>query len=362
MDASRQAQHLVVTGGGTAGHVHPGLALARELNSRGWTVSWIGRPDSLEQRLVTHAGIDFDPVPALPVVGTGLGGRIRAVWTLVRAVPAARRELGRRAPRVVVGTGGYVSVPGVLAAWTRRCPILLFEPNAEMGSGNRLLARVADSIAWGHGEHDEEHHAVTGVPVDVAFEPAPPAEPEENDDVLRILVLGGSQGSEELNRLLPRALDRLGTTAGCRFQIVHQAGPAHEQTTRERYQQVEADAQVSVVGFIEDVASHMAQAQLIISRAGAQTLAELAAVGRPAILVPLGVARGHQAANARQMVAAGAAWTLEAAADESLAELLSELWAEPERLEEVAVKMAARATPDAARRLADQVERLVEAA
>lgn len=360
--------HVTITGGGTAGHVHPGLALAEELRRRGWSVSWIGRAGSVEERLVSAVGVPFDGVPASPIVGRGPLGRCRAIAIGLRGALAARAPLARRTADVVVGTGGYVSFPGVVAAWSRRIPVLLFESNATMGVANRVLSRFAQRVAWGHGAADDTERTVTGVPVDASFadhraDPTAAGAPDEAPP--RILVLGGSQGSEQLNRAVPAALGRAGEFGWAPARVIHQCGYGHLDATRDRYAGIEADAEVTVVEYIGEVAAAMTEADVIISRAGAQTLAELTAVGRPALLVPLGAAHGHQAQNAELLAAAGAAWSLPGLEDEELAAALAErvgsLFADRRRLRAAAEAMASLATPDAAARLTDVVIEMAEA-
>ena len=354
----------MVTGGGTAGHVHPGLALAHELAQRGWTVSWVGRPGSLEQALVVRAGLEFDAVVAAPLVGRGLVGRVRGLLTGLRGAFSARSVLRRRQPQAVVGTGGFVSFPAVAAAWSRRIPVLLFEPNATMGVANRVLGRLASRVAWGQGEASDPARVVTGVPVDAAFQHRPIADGEEGR--INILVLGGSQGSQQLNQVVPAALAILGAQGCGPIRLVHQCGRGNADTTRRNYAAVDADAEVMVVEFMDDVAMQMASADVVVSRAGAQTLAELAAVGRPAVLIPLGLAHGHQAVNAAALAAEGAAWSLTESESEplevQLAQRLAVLCADRALIEQAAQRMSSRATPAAAERLADEVINLTEAA
>lgn len=359
--------HVTIAGGGTAGHVHPGLALADELRRRGWSVSWIGRAGSVEERLVSAAGVPFDGVPASPVVGRGLLGRCRAIATGLRGTVAARGRLARRTTEVVVGTGGYVSFPGVVAAWSRRIPVLLFESNATMGVANKVLSRFAQRVAWGHGA-DGVERTVTGVPVGASFAEHRvdgTAADATDDAIPRVLVLGGSQGSEQLNRAVPAALGRASEFGWAPARVVHQCGHGHLDTTRDRYADIEADAEVTVVEYIDEVAAAMAEADVVISRAGAQTLAELAAVGRPAVLVPLGAAHGHQARNAELLAEAGAAWSLPGLENEELATALAErlgsLFSDRGRLRIAAEAMASLATPDAAARLADVVTEMATA-
>ncbi len=359
---TQHRKHAVVTGGGSAGHVHPGLAVARELIERGWSVSWMGRAGSFEQRLVAGAQVEFDAVPALPVVGRGLLGKTRAGVVVLRGAHAARKILKRRKAQTVIGTGGYVSVPGVLAAKMLGRRVLLFEPNAVMGVGNRLLACFADRIAWGHpGPQTGGKNVVTGVPVNESFSKVTQSQGTERN-CFQILVLGGSQGSEELNQVVPKALMKLAPTLHRGLAVLHQCGSQHEAVTQQRYQQVAASVEVVVRGFLSGVAGHMKRSDLVISRAGAQTLAELAAAGRAAILVPLMIAHGHQESNAKRLVERGAAWSSPHPSAEQLAERLTALLSDPSLVQIASQSMAEQATPRAAAHIADLVEALEEAA
>ncbi len=357
----RQQRHAVVTGGGTAGHVAPGLAVADELRRRGWSVSWLGRAASMEERLVTDAGLAMDFVPARPVLGKSWPQRLGALVTTLRGVLQARRHLARRSAAAVLGTGGYVCAPGVLAAWSRHCPTVLFEPNAVMGLANRQLARLVDRIAFGYANSntDSEQNparVVSGVPVHESFSDP---QPLPGFDRRRLLVLGGSQGSLELNQVLPRAIGLLPSDVANSLDVVHQCGATHVEATRELYVQHCPSVFVAVEGFLFDVAERMGGAHLVVSRAGAQTLAELAAAARPAILVPLSIAQAHQAANARRLESSEAARCLIAPTPEEMASALGEVLDSPEQLVEMGAAMGSHATPNAASTLADLIEGLV---
>ncbi len=355
------APHALFGGGGSGGHVFPGLAVAAELRNRGWRVSWAGSARGMEARLVRQREIPFHDLPARPLIGQGVAGKARATLTLARTALTARGLVRRLDARVVIGTGGYVSAPAVLGARLASRPVLLVEPNAEPGFANRWLSRCAAAavVAWESTAGELRCPArTTGVPVRAEFftvaEELPAGSP------LRLLVLGGSQGAQQLNEMLPQALAQLDPSLGP-LAVCHQSGERHLEATRKAYAPGDSPSpEVEVVPFLDDVAAALAGAHLIISRAGAITLAELCAAGRPALLVPLGLAGGHQIGNARRLVEAGAAEMLPSAAatPKALAELLGRLLSDRERL--AAMGRAARrlSHPDAAPAIADCVEQL----
>lgn len=347
----------LLAGGGSGGHVFPALAIGAELARRGWVVSYAGAAGGMEERLVGERGLPFYPLSARPLVGRGLFGRLRALLTLTLSAFSARRLVRRLGAGVVIGTGGYVSAPAVLGAVLARRPALLVEPNAAAGVANRGLSRWAKeaAVAWESTAAELSCPAqVTGVPVRREFSQLAAWMPREG--ALRLLVLGGSQGSAELNRALPAALAALAPADA--VTVVHQAGAGKAEATRQAYEGCEV-ARFEVVEFIRDVAMAMGQADLVVSRAGAITTAELCAAGRAALLVPLtGEAGGHQVANARALADAGAAVAVDAGdgVEERLAAALGGLLAEPSRLAGMAAAARAQARPDAAADIADRAE------
>ncbi len=352
---SRQA---LVAGGGSGGHVFPGLALAGVLERRGWTVSFVGRPGGIEETLAKEHGLTFLPLAAAPLVGTSLWQKARTLATTLRAAASGARLVRRSGAEVVVGLGGYVSVPAVLGAKFTGRPILLFEPNAAPGLANRLLSRFADEAVVTYSQAGERlgcRATLTGTPVLSAFfqQPQAPASPR------RLLVLGGSQGSQQINNLMPLAMAALGEAAAS-LEVLHQAGPQHTEATLQAYCDAgEIAASVEVVPFLDDVAAALGASQLVVSRAGAITLAEICAVGRPALLVPLRIAGGHQIGNAEALVEAGAAEILpHGATAGDLAERLRELLSDRERLALMGRAAHDASHRDAAEAMADRVEAL----
>jgi UDP-N-acetylglucosamine--N-acetylmuramyl-(pentapeptide) pyrophosphoryl-undecaprenol N-acetylglucosamine transferase len=343
---------IVIAGGGTGGHLFPGLAVAAELRAAGARVAWLGARRGLETELVPRAGIELLALPVTGAAGMGRGAQLAALLRLPPAVArAAQFLLGRRAD-AVLAVGGYAAAPGALAAGAVGVPLVIQEQNALPGVANRLLAPWATAIACGFAGTPAAFPSLparfTGNPVREAFFRVPPAPAAP----LAVLVTGGSQGSAFLNRVLPEALARLAET-GVRPRIVHQAGTRWEGEVRERY--AAAGIAAEVVGFLEQPERALAGASLVVARAGALTVAELAAARRPALLIPFAAAaHGHQAVNARALAKTGAAAVLEEQRADSgaVAAALEMLLAEPGRLAAMGERGAVLARPAAARDIA----------
>lgn len=352
-------RHALLAGGGTGGHVFPALAVAEELLARGWRVSFAGSPGGLEARLVPERGIPFYGLPARPLLGRGLLARARALVTLARSAVSAAALIRRLGATVVLGTGGYVSAPAVVGGRLAGRPVLLLEPNARAGVANRWLSRWATAAAVGYTETAGGLRCpatVTGVPVRQAFFAVPPlaGAPATGPSPPRLLVLGGSQGARQLNRALPAAA-ALVLAALPGLRILHQAGARNLDETRAAYAAAgAAAARVEVVPFLDDVAGAMAASWLLVSRAGAITVAEICAAGRAALLAPLAIAAGHQQDNARLLAAAGGAEVLGVAdlEPEPLAARLGALLADRARLAAMGQSARSLARPDAAAAIA----------
>lgn len=369
-DAGPDRERLVLfAGGGSAGHVFPGLAVAEVLEQRGWVVRWTGRPEGMERSLVEARGVGYEPLSASPLVGQGVFGKAKALVTLFVSALSGRRLVRRLDARVVVGTGGYVSAPAVLGARLARRPSLLIEPNTRAGAANRLLSRWAAvaAVAFADAEDDFACRVeTTGTPVRSGF-----FKPQEHavDVGPAVLVLGGSQGAREINELLPAAVESLAfqlsgiDALGLRVQ--HQTGAAHVEAVRAGYAGRDlGTVKVEVVPFLDDMPAALGAADLVVSRAGAITLAELCAAGRPAVLVPLRQAGDHQLDNARRLEAAGSAFVLagDDASAEGLGRALSALLGDRQRLAAMSAAARSLASADAAVRIADLVDALEEAA
>lgn len=298
---------ICIFAGGTGGHVFPALAVAERLREEGWSVSWVGTRRGLEARAAPSAGLPLHFISARQFRGA------RRLGALAGAGAALVQALGlllRLRPALVLGMGGFVSAPGGAAAWLLRRPLLIHEQNAIPGLANRLLARVASGVMESFpGTFPVRRRArlhTTGNPVRAAVSSLPPPAErfarEERGEAVRLLVLGGSQGAESLNRSVPAAA----AMVGGRFAIRHQAGAGRVEATDARYR--EAGVEAAVTAFVDDVAGAYGWADLVLCRAGASTVAELAAAGVGAIFVPYPWAvDDHQSANARFLVERGAA-------------------------------------------------------
>ena len=354
--------HALLAGGGSGGHIFPALAIAAELASRGWRVSFAGSPQGMEARLVPQRGVEFHALPARPMVGKGMVDRARGAIVLARSTFAARALVKRLGVDVVIGTGGYASAPAALGARLGRRPLALFEPNARAGAANRFLSRFAAGAAVSSTEAAHDLHCetwLTGVPVRSEFFAVHEALPGAPAPAL--LVLGGSQGARSMNRALPAAVAAL-TSRGGRIRVVHQSGERHLEETRAAYAAAGLPSEdVRVAAFLDDVAGAMAASDLVISRAGAITLAEICAAGRPSLLLPLGVAAGHQIENARALESADAARVLtpEEATAERLAALLGALLGDRDALQGMARAARTLAHPGAATAIGDRVAAVV---
>lgn len=364
-------RHVLLAGGGSGGHVFPALAVGEELVHRGVEVSFVGSEHGMEARLVRDRGLTFHPLPARPLVGRGILAQLRALVTVARSTWVARRLIRQRAVNAVVGTGGYASAPAVLGARWTRTPSLLVEPNARAGLANRWLSRWATAAAVAYADTVDELHCpavVTGVPVRPAFFRIAAVVPEAAQEAPRVLVLGGSQGARQLNLRVPEALsslERKSPALAHRLRVVHQAGRRQVDEARQAYDAAGLRrVRVEVVPFLDDMPAAMGQAHLIVSRAGAITLAEIAAAGRASILVPLALAGEHQVANARLLADAGAGRLLvqRDLPAEELAAVLSDWLGDPQRLAAAGRAARALAKEDAAAAIARRVRELMEEA
>jgi UDP-N-acetylglucosamine--N-acetylmuramyl-(pentapeptide) pyrophosphoryl-undecaprenol N-acetylglucosamine transferase len=356
---STPQRHALLAGGGSGGHVFPALAVAEALAAKGWRVSFLGGEAGMERRLIGERGLPFYALSARPFLGRGLLGKARAAVTLAGSSLSAARLVRRLDADVVLGTGGYVSAPAVLGARLARRPVLLLEPNARAGVANRFLSRFARGAAVGYREAGTDLRCpawVTGVPVRAAFFAVPEALPEDP----RLLVLGGSQGARQINATLPQVAKRL-LAALPALSILHQTGDKNLEATRRAYASAGLDGRVEVVPFIADVAAAMAASTLIVSRAGAITIAEICAAGRGSVFVPLTIAQAHQVDNARALAQAGAARMIpsDELTPERLGDLLAELLADRVGLNAMARAARSLARPDAAEAIGDRLAELV---
>ena len=347
---------ILIMAGGTGGHVFPALALARSLRAQSVEVIWLGTRRGIEARLVPAEGIAIEWLSVGGLRGKGWKTRLAAPWHLTVALWQALGVMRRRRPRVVVGLGGFVTGPGGIAAWLTRRPLLIHEQNAIAGFTNRTLAPLAREVLEAFpGSFERAVHArAIGNPVRseiIALTP-PRERLARRAAALRVLVVGGSQGAVRLNTVVPYALARAALT--CPLEVRHQAGERWLEACRQTY--AEAGVRADVQPFITDMAEAYGWADLVICRAGALTISELAAAGIGAVLVPFPAAvDDHQTYNARLLVRQGAAILLpeRELTAERLAGEVERLCGERERLVQMAERARALARPDATEALTD---------
>ena len=296
---------ILIMAGGTGGHIMPGLAVAEHLRSLGWRVVWMGNPDGMEARLVPGRGFETAWVKFSALRGKGLLRKLLLPFNLLRGFWQARREIKKIQPDVVLGLGGFITFPGGMMAALSGIPVVLHEQNSVAGMANKVLARFAKRILTGFPDVLPRGEWV-GNPVrpEIAKLPAPAERLAQRTGPLNILVVGGSLGAQALNESLPLALAQI--PGDERPQVVHQSGEKHIEGLKAIY--AKAGVSGNLVPFIEDMAGAYAWADLVICRAGALTIAELAAAGVASVLVPFPFAvDDHQTGNARFLAHVGAA-------------------------------------------------------
>lgn len=349
---------IAIATGGTGGHVFPALAVARALRDCGQQAVLL--TDARGRRWLEGENAVFE-VPAASPSGSP-ARRLRALWQLVRGTVRAHRLFGELRPAAAAAFGGYASLPAVVAAWLRRVPIVVHEQNAVLGRANRFTARFASLLLLSFEQTDHlparlrARTVVTGNPVRPDFVHGSIAD-RPADGRLRLLVTGGSQGAQRLGEVLPAAVARLPEELRRRLVLWLQARP--EQVDGISAELARAGlAEVEVRPFFTDLSRRLAQADLVVGRAGASTLAELLVLGKPAVLVPFPYAADdHQTANARRLEATGAALCLAepALTPATLADTLASLLSDPGRLERMRAAALRLARPDAARQIARTV-------
>jgi len=305
---TRSAKVALVMAGGTGGHIFPGLALAQALRAQGWQVHWLGAPDSMESRLVPAQGFAFEAVDFGGVRGKGAGALLRLPLRLLRALLQSARVLRRVRPQLLLGLGGYITVPaGLLGALQGRA-LVLHEQNAVAGLANRVLARLARRVFTAFPGVLARSECV-GNPLRSAFvqQPEPAQRFANRSGALRLLVLGGSLGARALNSVVPQALALLAPAQ--RPEVLHQSGEKQFDALRANY--AAAGVHATLTPFIDDTAQAFADADWVLCRAGASSVTEIAAVGAAAAFVPFPAAvDDHQTRNARYLVDQDAAWLL----------------------------------------------------
>lgn len=292
--------------GGTGGHVFPALAVAQWFLEQGWTVSWLGTQKGLEAKVVPANGIEIDWLSVVGVRGKGLSSKVMSVFKLIKACGQAFAILRRRRPDVVLGMGGFVAGPGGLMAKLLNIPLVIHEQNRVPGTTNRLLAKVANRVleAFPQSFKKDVNAFCTGNPLRKDFLQQGKAKEPLTGRPLRLLIIGGSQGAQALNEAIPDALARLHD-----IEVRHQTGVAMQEHVANHYQELNINA--NATAFINDMVAVYQWADIIICRAGAMTVSEVAAMALPAILIPLPNAiDDHQMANARFLSETGAGFIL----------------------------------------------------
>lgn len=341
---------ILIMAGGTGGHIFPALAVAEKMRDRGWRVVWLGNPDGMEARLVPQHGIEMVWVKFSALRGKGFLRKLLLPFNLLRGFWQAQRVIRQVQPAVVLGMGGYITFPGGMMAALLGKPLVLHEQNSVAGLANRVLAGVADRIATGF-PNVLNNGVWAGNPVrpEIAALPVPAERLAGRSGPLRVLVIGGSLGAQALNEAVPLGMALPGD--GEMPQIVHQAGEKHLAALQANY--AAAGVPAHCVAFIEDMAGAYEWADLVICRAGALTIAELAAAGVASVLVPFPHAvDDHQTGNARFLVEAGGAFLLpqNELTPESIAGLRSHSRGQ---LLEMAEKARGLAKPDATEAVAN---------
>jgi UDP-N-acetylglucosamine--N-acetylmuramyl-(pentapeptide) pyrophosphoryl-undecaprenol N-acetylglucosamine transferase len=349
---------LLIAGGGTGGHVFPAIAIAREWMSRGQEreVVLVGTQRGLEMKLVPQAGLPLETLRVAGLKGKGGATLLKNLAMLGPGLLDAFRVLRKHRPVAAFGVGGYAAGPMMLATWLSRVPNVIFEPNAEPGFTNRVLAKLSARVAGGFEVSARAlgtKAVVTGNPVRAEFFAIPQRSPEKP---FRLLVTGGSQGALAINRTFVDAMDRLATRKS-ELAIVHQTGERDYNAVRTAYARREYVAEV--VPFLTNMAERFAWADMIVCRAGAITASEVAAAGRAAIFVPFGAATdSHQLRNAKEMAGAGAGRVIpepELTAERLTSEIFS-LLDQPQEIERMAAAARGLARPNAARDIVNIIE------
>lgn len=353
---------LIVAGGGTGGHLFPGIAVAEEFLARDPAneVLFVGTERGIEARLLPRLGYRLELITATGLKGMGGIAQVKGLLFLLYAYSQSRRILKEFRPDLVLGVGGYASAPLVLAARGMLIPRFVHEQNALPGVTNRFLARVADQVFISLSEarkfFPKEKTVLTGNPLRLAIAAGILGEQRETGrGPFHLLVFGGSAGAHSINMAMIQALPQLAGMKG-ELRITHQTGEKDLHQVREAYQAAGFEAQV--LPFIEDMAAAYRQADLIICRAGATTIAEVTACGKACIFIPYPYAADdHQLRNAESLVDRGAGFLLEnrQLSGESLAGMIRELLADPVQLAEVGRNARELAKPDAAKVIVDEM-------
>ena len=341
---------ILIMAGGTGGHIYPGLAVADALRAQGWNIVWLGAPNSMEAELVPKHGYPVAWVNFSGVRGKGVMRLLTLPFTLLRALGQSADAIFRHRPDVILGMGGYITLPGGLMAAILRRPLVIHEQNSIAGMSNKVLAKLSTRVLSGFPDVLKgTQWCGNPVRADIAAVAEPQARFANRSGKLNVLVVGGSLGAQALNEALPKALALMSETE--RPNVLHQTGKKHFETVQKLYDQ--SGMQADVRAFLDDMANQYAHADVVICRAGALTIAELAAAGVASVLVPFPYAvDDHQTYNARFLSEQGAAVLMPQT--ELNAEKLAQLLREMTREKLLAMAQAARnlAKPDATQQVA----------
>jgi UDP-N-acetylglucosamine--N-acetylmuramyl-(pentapeptide) pyrophosphoryl-undecaprenol N-acetylglucosamine transferase len=346
-------RNILIVAGGTGGHIYPALAVAERLKSRNVDIHWLGSQHGMEGQIVPPHGFELSKIKVSALRGHGWRRWLAAPWIISYATLQAMSMMRRIRPQLVLGMGGFVSGPSGLAAWLCRVPLIIHEQNAIAGLTNRLLKCLATRVLAGYPQSFAGSSAiVTGNPVRDSIAALPLPESRRRDaQLLRVLVLGGSLGARRLNQLVPAAVSLFSRVA--QVEIWHQTGAADLAITQSAYDEHGLSARVD--SYIEDMTAAYAWADIVVCRAGAITVAELAVAGLPSILVPFPYAvDDHQAANAAYLVERGAAVMIRESelSAEGLRKLLVEITTDRAKLLQMACRARASALPNATENVA----------
>lgn len=353
---------ILIMAGGTGGHVFPGLAVAKLLQSRGWQVRWLGTEARMEAKLVPENGFEISFIDVVGVRGNGLLRKLRAPFQIIKSIFQARAVIREFQPNVVLGMGGFASGPGGIAAWLSAVPLVLHEQNAIPGMTNKILSRFATKVLTGFDntfaeQSKSDKYVWVGNPVRQEF--APSAGEQEVHSPTRLLVVGGSLGAKALNENLPEAMAKISD-----IDIRHQCGAGNASEVERRYQQLgNSTISYQVDEFIHDMAGAYQWADIVVCRAGALTVAEIAAVGVASIFVPLPHAvDDHQTVNAQALESIDAAILLPQAKlmEGGLKPILLKLLSAPSDLINMGRKARQFARLDATQHVADICTELAE--
>lgn len=353
------SRSILIMAGGTGGHIFPALAVAEVLRSWGWQVVWLGAPDSMEAELVPKHGYEMAWVRFSGLRGKGMLRKLALPFNLLVALVQSAVALFKHRPDVVLGMGGYITFPGGVMAAILRRPLAIHEQNSIAGLSNRVLARMAQRVLSGFPDVlPDAKWCGNPVRSDIAALPEPEQRYAARTGRLNVLVVGGSLGAQAINEILPQALAMMPENS--RPQVIHQTGKKHFAAVQQAYQQLGVDSKIKP--FLDDMAQQYADADLVICRAGALTVAELAAAGVASLLIPYPFAvDDHQTHNAKFLSERGAA-RLVAQSEltaEKLARWLSEF--DREKLMKMAIQARGVAKADAAREVANICKEMAEA-